>query len=193
MNTPIRISIDMETVDNVVTAGIISLGAVQFALPHGYEAPQFYAKADVRSSEMLGRTISKGTMEWWDRQDPEIRNEAFSGVLSLGELLDQFYKWCVSTYGVDRLQDIELWSRGAGFDCEILQHAYLQLWGSYPFNFRNHLCQRTIERLMPQELKSMIPPNFGKHNALMDAIHQASVLNVAFNNLRWYVGEARHG
>jgi hypothetical protein len=84
--------------------------------------------------------------------------------------------------------DVELWSRGAGFDCEILQDAFYQIFGSYPFDFRKHMCQRTMERLMPEQLKNAVIPRWDarKHHALDDAMYQADMMDVALRNINWF-------
>lgn len=186
MNTTIRVMIDMETVATSPRAAIVSLGACTFGLPFGAERKIFYGKASLASNEHLKREISRETMLWWDKEENEAaRLEAFSGTLALDDVLDQFLNW---TDSIGNRVDIELWSRGAGFDCEILQDAFYQIFGSYPYDFRKHMCQRTVERLMPMTLKSAIPGNTYKHNALMDAMHQADVMDVALRNISWNGG-----
>lgn len=189
---PIRIMIDFETLATGARAGILSLGACTFGLPFGQERQMFYAKATVASNEILKREISKSTMEWWGKQDAEIRKEAFSGTLAVDDVLDQFARWCGTlvagpafTDTPKDLSNIELWSRGAGFDCEIMQDAFLQIFGAYPFDFRKHMCQRTVERLMPAQLKAAIIPRAAKHVAYIDAMNQADVMDVALRNLNW--------
>lgn len=186
---PIRIMIDMETPATNLTTAPISLGAVQFCLPFGIARPQFYERASLESIEKYGFAIDKSTMDWWDKQDAAIRTEAFGGTQSITQLLENFHSWCTLNFGyasgVADTSNIELWSRGAGFDCEILKHCFYELFGNYPFDFRKHMCQRTIERLMPAELVSLCGKNTGKHNALSDAIFQADVMDVALRNIRW--------
>lgn len=175
-----RIMIDMETVDTCENAGILTLGACTFGLPFSVPRKHFYERASLSSNEFLKRSISKETMEWWDKQDPEMRKETFGGTDSIVLVLDMFVNWASRIAPID---EIELWSRGAGFDCNILQHAYQNLQGHYPFDFRKHMCQRTIERLMPPDLRNLLPKHTNKHHALQDALFQADVMDVALNNI----------
>ncbi len=179
MTNPIRISIDMETVSTERNAAILTLGACVV----GESSEQFYMRASLASNEHHKRDINRETMLWWDKQDPSTRLEAFGGTDSLLDVLDNFTLWAyrIST----DLSDVELWSRGAGFDCEILQDAYMSCFGSYPFNFRKHMCQRTLQALMPVWLTGAVAPNLSKHNALADAFYQAQIIQAGLNNLSW--------
>ena len=179
----IRLSIDMETASINRNAAILTLGAHQFGLPYGTPAFEFYEKASLASNERRKFDISRETMEWWDKQDPVMRNEVFSGTQDIGQMLESFSNWCTQRFG--NLNEIELWSRGADFDCVILQNAYMEIWGEYPFNFRNHMCQRTVSKIIPPHIMSGIPKQEMKHHALEDARYQGMVLDVAFNTMRW--------
>jgi hypothetical protein len=46
-------------------------------------AVHFYQKCDPQDSERWGLHVDKSTMEWWDKQDPQVRAEAFSGTQPL--------------------------------------------------------------------------------------------------------------
>lgn len=182
---PIRLMIDFETPSTERTTAPLTFGAVQFGMPMSIALPEFYDKASLASVERRGFTISKETMEWWDKQDPVMRNEVFSGTQDVAELLDKFTTWCETLYGAENLKDIQLWSRGAGFDCEILQGVYMEIFGVYPFRYYNHFCQRTVEALMPPYIVQSLRKQENKHHALEDAKYQAMVMNVALNTLRW--------
>lgn len=197
MNTPIRIMIDFETGASSNDAAILSLGACTFGLPFGVERKQFYAKASVQSNHDLKRKFDPATMAWWDKQNADVRNEAFSGTLAVDDVIDGFAQWAFNLLPNKVVNnadaDIELWSRGAGFDCEILQHAFYQIFGKYPFDFRKHMCQRTIERLMPEQLKlGRGGAHSMKHHALNDAIFQAELMDVALRNLNWFPGKDQY-
>lgn len=186
----IRIMIDMETTGTDSDAGILTLGAVVFDVPFGYPRPTFYDKASLASNEAAGRKVDKATMEWWNKQDSELRKEVFSGTQSVSDMLSNFIVWCTNQLapGMSLEKDVQLWSRGAGFDCEILKHACYQLFGHYPFDFRNHMCQRTVEALMPAGLVNLVQNSYAsrrKHHALDDAMHQANMMDAALRNIIW--------
>lgn len=190
MSNIIRLSIDLETLDTEPTAAILSLGCVQFDVPFGQPRAEFYQKATTQYQSSYNRTTNVATLEWWNTQDANVRAEAFSGTQPLVTLLQNFEIWCEAQFGEDRMKDIELWSRGAGFDCEILKNAYYGVIGNYPFDFRNHMCQRTVEKLMPVGLKNLVPKNTAKHNALEDARYQARILDAALRNISFsWIGD----
>jgi hypothetical protein len=69
------IMIDMETLDVLPTATILTIGAVKFD-PFGDELAEpsmekFYVKVDVDSCDRLGCTISQDTLNWWSNQSKE--------------------------------------------------------------------------------------------------------------------------
>lgn len=189
-----RVMIDLETMSSEKDAAIVSIGAVQFGnLMDPDVSPQFYGKCDPQSSEAAGLHVSKETMAWWDKQDPVIRAETFSGTDSISSLLMDFEAWMVKTFGgVDTLQTVELWSRGSDFDLVVLPHAFCKVLGYYPFNFRMHRCHRTLESFMTPGLMNLAKQSFQhlatKHNALNDAKYQAGIANVALANIRINLG-----
>lgn len=178
-----RISIDFETAATCDSAAILTFGACSI-LPEGGIRKMFYMRASLASNEANGRTVDTATMKFWDEQDPIIRREAFGGTDDIHHVLDEFKKWAYSEVSTD-LSKIELWSRGADFDCKILQHAYMHIDGSYPFNFRNHMCQRTFAKMMPSGLVGLLEANTQKHLAISDAIYQARVIEMGLRCIEW--------
>lgn len=183
-NGPIHLMIDFETPSSETTTAPLTIGAVQFATTNP-NRPVFYDRASLASIERRGFHISTETMKWWDKQDPVMRNEAFGGTKDIEALIDNFIQWCQDSFGVENLQNIELWSRGADFDCKILQHVCMQIWGTYPFNFRNHNCQRTLAKGLPKEfIEAHVGVQRSKHHALEDAIYQARVVEFVMKQTR---------
>lgn len=169
MINTIHVMIDFETASNESNAAPISLGAVCFAGRTHHTDRFFERKNSLDSSERLGLHISKQTMEWWDKKvNPQTRAAAFSGTEKLEDVLEEFKTWCSS---LGSLQDIHIWGNGADFDPIILKHAY-ETHTSYPFNFRNHRCYRTVNALFDH----CIPyPRYAErqHDALADATWQS--------------------
>lgn len=166
----IHVMIDFETASQAHNAAPLSLGAHAFAGRLAYTDQYFYLKNSLASAEKLGLNVEKETMEWWDKQNPQIRADAFSGTMDLEELLSKFTAWCRFVSG-DQLENICIWGNGADFDPIVLKHAY-ETHTSYPFNFRNHRCYRTINSIFD----SVIPyPKYAErqHDALADAAHQS--------------------
>ena len=90
--------IDLETLDTKPSSQILSLGAVKFnALSNEEPYSDLYLKPDIDQQNKKGRTTSESTIEWWDKQDPLIKEEAFSskGRMDIETMLDQLTEWLV--------------------------------------------------------------------------------------------------
>lgn len=179
MNNPasIHISLDLETMSVESDAAIVQIGATVVGSPE-----MFNVYIDPKSSESLGARVDTETMMWWDRQDPELRKRVFGGTVPIRAALDEFADWCSKVSNGD-MNRIYLWSKGADFDCVVLKNNY-ELYRTYPFNFRNHRCVRTIMDLLEQEHLNDISNRFWynntdgqKHDALTDAKYQAAFIH----------------
>jgi len=76
------IMIDLETLDVLPTATVLTIGAVKFD-PFGEDqvqksAEKFYVKVDLDSCDALGLTTSESTLAWWGQQSKAAQEEAFS-------------------------------------------------------------------------------------------------------------------
>jgi len=161
------IMLDLETTGTRAGCCLLAIGACTID-----EKYTFYRTISWNSCKEAGLKDSPGTLAWWDKQSPEARREAFSGIDLLTEVLGEFSDWfsmLEKTLGTP----IFVWGNGADFDLPILSAAYdvvnmKQPWA--PFNGR---CYRTLKNL-PYN-KDIKPPEFEglKHNALSDALHQS--------------------
>ena len=83
--------------------------------------------------------------------------------------LTEFTQW---VSGIEAIKGV--WGNGANFDNVILRNAYRNNQMLEPWNFRQDRCYRTINAEFGQNITT---PDIGvKHNALDDAIYQASRL-----------------
>ena len=165
----IHISFDLETLSLESNAAIVQIGAV-----HVGSSEEFNSYISPQSAEYLGGHVDVGTINWWAKQDPQIRNTVFGGTTYIRQALAEFYEWCLSLADGD-INRVYLWSKGADFDCVVLKNNY-ELFMEYPFNFRNHRCVRTAMHLKPLENPT---PNQGAHDALEDAKYQAQFIKHA--------------
>lgn len=177
-NKSTHIMVDLETMSTEPNAAPLSIGAVVIQsgssdiVIRGVDDGQtFYGKILPNSSESLGLHVSKETMQWWDIQDSAVRAEAFSGTTRLESILWAFMDWCQQ---IDRLDNICIWGNGADFDPVVLKSAY-ETHTTYPFDFRNHRCYRTVNALFNHVIPYPKHPERA-HNALEDARHQAKRL-----------------
>ena len=165
--------IDLETLDILPTAAILSIGAVIFKLDGSPLTERFYVNVDPGDAKAQGCTISKDTVKWWSEQPKEIM-EAFKtpkpiGLKSALEQLFDFYKKTGSQM---------VWSHGASFDLPIISYAARRVQLKEPWEYWQQMCNRTVLAMIDSPLpKKRESP----HNALDDAKTQAEHIMSLFN------------
>jgi DNA polymerase III epsilon subunit-like protein len=172
------VMIDLETLDVLPTATILTIGAVKFD-PFGDDVknPQcvkFYTRVDVDSCDRLGATVSPATLEWWANQDQAAQDEAFDPKdrVDVVQALEQLYKFC---WGAKRV-----WSHGAGFDVIILENYFRKIGKAIPWQFWEVRDTRTLFDI---GINPNRPPVL-KHHALEDAWNQAVGVQNVYRTLR---------
>jgi DNA polymerase III epsilon subunit-like protein len=176
MNTDIMI--DLETLDVLPSATILTIGAVKFD-PFGMDVEEpscekFYVRVDVDSCDRLGCTVSQSTLEWWANQSQAAQDEAFdpSNRIPIEEAVQQLYKFC---WGAKRV-----WSHGAGFDIIILENIFRKVGKAIPWSFWEVRDTRTI---FDVGINPNRPPVLA-HHALEDAWNQAVGVQNVYRALR---------
>lgn len=160
----IDLMVDLETTGTSAGCKILSIGVCSFD-----ETETFYSKISISSQPSLRDDYA--TIAWWDKQNIEAREEAFSGVLDLVKVLGNLADF------ITRLQkkykNVYIWGNGADFDIPILGAAYEAVGIKKPWKPYNGRCYRTLKNLI--ENRGIPPDEFigVKHNALNDARYQA--------------------
>ena len=172
------VMIDLETLDVLPTATILSIGAVKFD-PFGDDvnepaAVKFYTRVDVDSCDKLGATVSQSTLDWWANQSAAAQEEAFNpnDRIDIVNAMDQLYKFC---WGAKRV-----WSHGAGFDVTILEWYFRKVGKAIPWSFWEVRDTRTI---FDVGINPNRPPVLA-HHALEDAWNQAVGVQNVYKTLR---------
>ena len=136
MNSKIlNIMVDLETVGTSPGSGILSIGAVPFydnetsigttAIIKDFE---FYARVSEQSLRDHGFNFDIATLQWWNKQDQRVREEAFGGTIHIAEVLDRFTKWLATiTSQLATKHEICIWGNGANFDNVLLANAYKRM------------------------------------------------------------------
>jgi len=172
------IMIDLETLDVLPTATVLTIGAVKFDINGDDvdypDCEKFYLKVDIDSCDELGLTVSPSTLEWWGNQSKEAQEEAFDpeGRVNITDAMNQLYKFC---WGARRV-----WSHGAGFDLVILEHIFAKIEKACPWQFWQARDTRTLYDL---GIDADRPPVL-KHHALEDAWNQAVGVQNVVKGLR---------
>ena len=130
---------------------------------------------DIDVLDRLGRTVNQDTLDWWAKQDPHIREEAFGEEDRVGlvHFLNHMTKWMV---GVD-----VLWGHGYGFDVTIVETLYRQLSTPIPWNFWQVKDGRTLIGLLDRDPRKDMQTDL--HNALADSYYQAKAIQVAYSKI----------
>ena len=158
--------LDLETLSTRPDSVVVTMGAVKFD-PFGAEVDTdrgFYVRVDVDEQLQLGRHVLDSTVEWWETQPEDVREEALGegGRISLAEFTHQLNKFLV---GADAI-----WCQGPAFDIVILENLYRQLNTPIPWNYWQVRDSRTLFQVhgdpRAKERK-------GAHNALIDCYYQA--------------------
>ena len=158
--------IDLETLDVLPTATVLTIGGVKFNPNEISEPTQpFYYRFNVDEQLDKGRTTSESTLEWWGKQAEDVREEALGdgNRTPVLEVLQALNKWCV---GVDTI-----WCQGPAFDIVILEDMFRSYDHHVPWPFWKIKDSRTLFGIMPTDPRKAI--NFAAHNALEDCKVQA--------------------
>ena len=131
-----NVMIDLETLDIICSARIISIGAVEFDLESKQLGREFFMLVDHTSQ--IRRTTSEDTLKWWDGQS-EAAKKQLTGYILLSEALMEFRDWLP--------EDCIVWGNGSSFDIGILEHAYTEFSMLYPWKYNAIRDVRTINHL----------------------------------------------
>ena len=156
-----RVMVDIETLGRDPDAAIVSLGAVRFDT-FGL-GTTFERSVDLQSCEAADRHIEADTLAWWLDQDDAAR-EQLTGGEPLAEVLEDFVDW----YGDAE----EIWANSPSFDCAILADACEAVGVPVPWAFWQERDFRTLKNL---PVAAEMDHGGVEHDALHDAIHQATV------------------
>ena len=172
------VMIDLETLDVLPTATILTIGAVKFD-PFGDEADnptmeKFYLKIDVDSCDSIGATVSQSTLDWWAKQSVAAQTDAFDPTdrIPVEDAIAQLYKFC---WGGKRV-----WSHGVGFDLIILEWYFRKIGKAIPWSFWEMRDTRTLFDIGINPQRATVTA----HNALADAVDQAIGVQKVYRILR---------
>lgn len=164
------VAIDLETTGKEPGCGILSIGASTLD-----GKCKFYVSVDNLTNEEVGLKSDPDTLLWWKRQSFDAYSAAWSGTRTIKDALLDFYEW------YKQFSNGDVWGNGVLFDNAILMAAYKACELEVPWSYKQDKCYRTLKGL------SIAPPapNFSgtRHNALADAIHQATHCHMILTRL----------
>lgn len=174
--------LDLETLDVKPSAVVLSIGAVMFDRYTREQGPTFYVELTNHLDDQIkqGRTISGDTLEWWMRQSEEARQVFAAKKTSFAR--------CTAMYAVTQFEEFcnansarYIWAKDPDFDVAILRSLFEDYGFKFPFSYSKARAVRTVLD-MP-----FAPVNLGTlvaHNALADAVAQATDIQEAFQCLQ---------
>lgn len=168
------IMVDLETMDNIGSSAIVSIGAVQCDLITGETGEEYYRVVNLEGQAEYGRTIDHQTLYWWLGQSKGARDGILApGKILLTDMCASLQKWL---YHIGFPKQKRLWGNGASFDNAILRSAFKACDTEFPIPFWQDRDMRTIVGFYPKQLqeewkwKNMRKGTY--HNALDDAKYQ---------------------
>ena len=171
-----NVMIDIETMGHTPNSAIVSIGAVRFNIETGETVNSFYTKIDLQSCLDAGLEVTASTIEFWMKQNDEVRLELFKDDReSLRSALVRLYNFTEESDYV--------WGNAPSFDCVILTNAYRKLNLNPKWSFYRERDFRTISQLNPLVIDRH-PKNKNTHNALSDCYRQIKILCDVLNQLK---------
>jgi hypothetical protein len=173
------IMLDLETMDNIGSSAIVSIGAVQCNLITGEIGEEYYRTVNLEGQVDLGLTMNAQTIYWWLGQSRGATDALLApGKILLEDMCNSFDKWLkhLNRPGIKRL-----WGNGASFDNAIIRNAFKRVDIEFPIPFWQDRDMRTIVGFYPKSLQEdWRRKNLREgthHNALDDAKHQVKYCN----------------
>lgn len=178
------IMVDIETMDILPTAAIVSIGAVHFdvAGKNTHEDfddnNSFNVNISLESNEKFKRTMSASTIVWWLKQSKDAQKSLFRDpLMPLNTALLKYRMWLESKTA-DRY-----YANDPDFDIVILNDALRSIGDASPFAYHQHRSLRTtIEDAYPDEPMPNVYAGTA-HDARDDAIKQAIMVQHCYNQL----------
>ncbi len=170
------IMLDIETMSTKTNAAIVSIGAVGFNVIKNevYKENTFYAELNWQDQDFdYDRHIDPDTVAWWEKQSKEAR-KSLNGTKDLRESLLSLSEWVL----LNGSQTVKVWANAPSFDCVIVKSAMDQCGIAHPWKFWNEMDCRTIQHMFFTARGQLrADKRHVKHNALDDAIDQATRVN----------------
>lgn len=167
--------IDIETIGAIPGSAILSIAAVRFdALARSDQTIEFEVLIDPDDCLVNhNMTYEQVTLEWWEKQTPEVRYTAFEKGprVTLAQALEQLAHF---TSGSSRL-----WCQGMNFDPPLLEAAYHICGMPRPWDYWQWRDSRTLLSFVP----TVPAKGKGAHDALYDVKWQAEQVQYCLKQL----------
>lgn len=177
--TQLDLMVDIETMDTIPTAAILTIGAVLFD-PYAHDTeesmragPTFYRVIPIESNRTYKRTESEATRAWWAEQNAEAYAALTAGVMTPLDIALRELAHFAQTGAVVASR---AWANDPDFDYVIIQDACRATGVKWPIQF---YMNRSVRTRKDDAYPNGDCPNIGvgdAHNALDDTIRQALMI-----------------
>jgi DNA polymerase III epsilon subunit-like protein len=173
------VMLDLETLGLRPGSVILSIGAIAFD-PEAYTLDRegaFYEKVLRKPQEAAGLRVDPDTVAWWAKQNKAAYEAATVGAKSPEAVFLAFSEW------YKLIGATEIWACGANFDIPLLDEAMQAFGLRAPWHYQAPRDVRTVCDLAGGKLGSFGSVNPLQHDALQDAIFQATEVMLAIRKL----------
>lgn len=178
-----RVMLDLETLSTFPNAAVIAIGVVirEDGQTHKQARSWFIDRDFVIGHE------DPATIEWWNAQDPRVKNQVFGGNQLPKEALQELNGFLRSN-GINPENGgdgYRCYASPAMFDFPILRHQYQMLGISPAWHWRSERCLSTIKKEIRDHFNIEIPdftPDLA-HHPVHDCLSQFQELDACFSEL----------
>lgn len=171
--------IDFETLGQTPDTIVISLGACFFDPMNNKIGPTFYMAFEVEDQIKKGRSITADTLKWWMGQSGAAKKVFNEKAKLPKEVLETFSQWVLANSSI---KNVTPWGNGASFDISIIEDLFRDYDVKCPWLFYNVMDLRTFRKYVANNAK--VEKLGTNHNALDDAVSQATFVNKHYQVLR---------
>lgn len=183
------VMLDIETLGKKPGCVILAIGAIAFD-PLADTLPDrnnggfvFYQNLSVLDQLLLGLTIDRETLDWWQTQSAAAVEALTTDKITLQGGLFRLVTWLGNLPGKTKGK---IWAKSPDFDCAILEEAARLIGVNLPWDFRDKADVRTIGYVGDLCEAGAVPATKGtKHNALDDCYNQAAAVQHIATGLRY--------
>lgn len=182
---------DIETLSTFPNAAIIAVG---IAIRDDKTPKHVQARGWFIDRTMTIGHENRETLEWWDSQDPRVRNPVFAGNQIPREVFQEVNGFLQSNGINQDAEDVRCYASPAMFDFPILRYQYQQLGLLPAWHWRKERCLSTMMKEVKDNFDLEIveiEPEL-KHHPVHDCLAQFKELDACLAVLKSYAHNGRN-
>lgn len=171
-------TVDIETLGTKPGSAVVAIGVRVFDMNGVGPGLELYI--DVASAKDYGKA-DQDTLDWWAKQDPDVRARVMGGRTRTDTALQAF-----NTF-IEEHRPIFVWANSPSFDVVLLTPLFAKVGLKWPFSFRNERDSRTLRAIGEQVLGLDLSGCYTEmkaHTPLDDATADAKAIIMVMNAIR---------